>query len=263
MPDDDILEVEHGAITVLTMNRPERHNAINTALGDRLVEEFTRAGRNPEVKAIILRGAGPSFCSGDDRTEGAGGSIPDFPWTNPYHSEHIEPFAVFRHGYFQLISLIRRVPQPVIAQIHGYCMGSGADLMLAADFAIADPDAKIHFIFGARGIGPAGTALLPRYVGLKQTMRLLFDSEPVSPEEAVRLGLITRVATPGNTEEEVRRLAQGLAELGRSHYGYMGMVKEAVNRAAYPNLDEDVRTQILTTRLADFFRMSHPAPAES
>src|SRR5215211_7622984 len=194
MSSDEILLVEPGPITSITLNRPERHNALNTAMGDKLMEALTTAGRSPDVKVVVLRGAGPSFCSGDDRTEGGSGRIDDFPWENPYHSPHVEPFGVHRHGYFQLMGLIRRIPQPVIAQVHGFCMGSAVDLMLAADFAIADRDAKIQLLFGARGIGPAGTVFLPRYVGLKRTMQLLFDSEYLSAQDARDLGLITAVA---------------------------------------------------------------------
>jgi enoyl-CoA hydratase/carnithine racemase len=259
MPSDNILLVESGPITWLTLNRPERHNALNTELGDRLMDALTAAGRSPDVKVIVLRGAGPSFCSGDDRSEGAGGRIPDFPWDNPYHSPHVEPFAVHRHGYFQLMGLLRRLPQPVIAQVHGYCMGSAVDLMLAADFAIADEEAKIHLVFGHRGIGPAGTVFLPRYVGLKRAMQLLFAPDFLSAEDACRLGLITEVAPPGELDANVTALAERMLALGRQSYGYFGLVKEAVNRAIFASLDEDVRTQVLMTRLSDFFRAGHPA----
>jgi enoyl-CoA hydratase/carnithine racemase len=261
MSSDGILLLEPGPITWITLNRPERHNALNTAMGDRLVEALTTAGRSPDVKVVVLRGAGPSFCSGDDRTEGAGGRIADFPWDNPYHSPHVEPFGVHRHGYFQLMGLIRRIPQPVIAQVHGYCMGSAVDLMLAADFAVADRDAKIRLVFGDRGIGPAGTVFLPRYVGLKRTMQLLFDSEFLSAEDAHALGLITAIAETDEIDREVRALAERMLTLGQRTYGYFGLVKEAVNRAIFSSLDEDVRMQVLMTRLSDFFRLAHPAEA--
>jgi 2-(1,2-epoxy-1,2-dihydrophenyl)acetyl-CoA isomerase len=251
--------VDEGPITTITMNRPERHNAINTEAGDELVDAFTRAGRSPAVKVIVLSGAGRSFCSGDDRSEGAGGQIPDFPWKNPYHSPDIEPFAVYRHGYFQLLSIIRRVPQLVIARIQGYCVGSGIDLMLAADFAIADREARIQPIFGARGIGPAGTVYLPKYVGLKRSMDLLFNPKPISGVDAEQLGLVTKAVELDELDREVDALAQRLLATGEQYYGYFGSVKEAVNRSIFPALDEDVRAQVLSTRLSDFFRFTHPA----
>jgi enoyl-CoA hydratase/carnithine racemase len=246
------LLVEEGPVTWLTLNRPERHNAIDTALGDELVEVVTRVGRTPSVKVVVLRGAGRSFCSGDDVSEGAGGRIPDYPWENPYHAPHVEAFGVQRHGYFQLQSLLRRIPQAVICQVQGYCMGSGFDLVLAADFAIADPETKFRFVINA-------TAFLPRYVGLKHSMRLLFSEGFTSAQEAAGLGLITAVAQAGQLEADVRQLAERLADAGEQRYGYMGVVKESVNRALYSTLDEDLRMQLLATRLSDFYRLTHPA----
>jgi enoyl-CoA hydratase/carnithine racemase len=247
---------DRGPVVHVTMNRPERHNAINTEMGDELVDTFTRLGRDPRRKVIVLKGAGASFCSGDDRTEGAGGRIPDFPWDNPYHSHHVEPFGVMRHGYFQLIGLIRRVPQIVIAQVHGYVMGSGFDLMLAADFAIAQADARLHIVFGARAI-TGGTALLPKLLPLKQAMEVMFAKEPMSAERAVELGLINRVSAPDRIEQDVQELADYIASIGEQAYGYLGLVKEAFNRSALGPIEEDVRSQILYTRLADYYRQTH------
>ena len=158
---EDVLLVDPGPITRLTLNRPRAHNAIDTDLGDRLLAALLTVGRNPEVKVIILRGSGRSFCSGDDRNEGP-----------LYHNDDIEAVGLEAHGYYQLMKAIRRVPQAVIAQVHGYCLGSGMDLLLAADFAVADPEAQLGMVFGARGI-MGGSVFLPRYVGLKQANRLL------------------------------------------------------------------------------------------
>ncbi|MXY86659.1 MAG: enoyl-CoA hydratase/isomerase family protein, partial [Chloroflexi bacterium] len=181
------LIVEDGPVTRLTINRPERHNAINTEVGDAIVDVVNRVGRDPSVYVLVLAGEGRSFCSGDDVSEGAEGSISDYPWQNPYHALHIAPFNLERHPYFRLQSLLRRIPQMVIAQVQGYCMGSGFDLMLASDYAIADPDAKLRFVIPA-------TAFLPKYVGLKQATRLILDDQFISGTEAAELGLVTRVA---------------------------------------------------------------------
>lgn len=77
------LIVEDGPVTRLTINRPERHNAINTEVGDAMVEIVNRVGRDPSVQVLVLAGEGRSFCSGDDVSEGAEGGIPDYPWKNP------------------------------------------------------------------------------------------------------------------------------------------------------------------------------------
>ncbi|MCY3572185.1 MAG: enoyl-CoA hydratase/isomerase family protein [Chloroflexi bacterium] len=241
------LIVEDGPVTRLTINRPERHNAINTEVGDAIVDVVNRVGRDPSVYVLVLAGEGRSFCSGDDVSEGAEGSISDYPWQNPYHALHIAPFNLERHPYFRLQSLLRRIPQMVIAQVQGYCMGSGFDLMLASDYAIADPDAKLRFVIPA-------TAFLPKYVGLKQATRLILDDQFISGTEAAELGLVTRVAEPGRLREEVDELANRLAAIGRERHGYLGVVKEAINRSLWPHLDDDLRMQLISHRMSDLYR---------
>jgi len=241
------LIVEDGPVTRLTINRPERHNAINTEVGDAIVDVVNRVGRDPSVYVLVLAGEGRSFCSGDDVSEGAEGSISDYPWQNPYHALHIAPFNLERHPDIRLQSVLRRIPQMVSAQVQGYCMGSGFDLMLASDYAIADPDAKLRFVIPA-------TAFLPKYVGLKQATRLILDDQFISGTEAAELGLVTRVAEPGRLREEVDELANRLAAIGRERHGYLGVVKEAINRSLWPHLDDDLRMQLISHRMSDLYR---------
>ncbi len=247
---DNELIVEDGPITRLTINRPERHNAINTEVGDAIVDVVNRVGRDPAVHVLILAGAGRSFCSGDDVSEGSEGSIPDYPWKNPYHAPFVAPFNLERHPYFRLQSLLRRIPQMVIAQVQGYCMGSGFDLMLACDYALADPEAKLRMVIQA-------TAFLPKYVGLKHATRLILDDQFISAEEAAALGLITKVAAPGQLRAEVDELAARLSTIGQTRHGYFGTVKEALNRSLWPQLDDDLRMQLIGHRMSDLYRL-HP-----
>ena len=195
-------------------------------------------------------------CSGDDTTEGSGFRIPDYPWDNPYHQPYIAPFNLGRHPYFQLQTLLRRIPQPVIAEVHGYCMGSGFDLILASDFAIADPDSQLQLVIGA-------TAFLPKYVGLKHAWRLIVDDGFTSAQEAADLGLITKVAAPGALEEEVSALAERLAEIGRTRHGYLGVLKESLNRSFLPALDDDLRMQLIGHRMSDLYRLHPFEPADA
>jgi 2-(1,2-epoxy-1,2-dihydrophenyl)acetyl-CoA isomerase len=238
--------VEPGVITRITLNRPERHNALDTEGGDVIVDAIRVAGRDPSVKVIILKGNGPSFSSGDDRSEGAA-----------YHNPEIEAIGLVRHPYFQLVSLIRQVPKAVIAQVHGYCLAAGMDVMLACDFAYADPDAKFGMLFGHMGL-PCGAVFLPKYLGLKRANRLLFFHEHVSAQEAYELGLITKVAEPGRLKEEVEALAEQIVGEQSRRYAHFGLLKESVNRALFSTLEEDVRQQALMTRLQDFYNLTHP-----
>ncbi len=244
------LIIEDGPVTRLTINRPERHNAINTEVGDAMVDLVNRVGRDPSVQVLVLAGQGRSFCSGDDVSEGGDASIPDYAWKNPYHAPHIAAFNLERHPYFRLQSLLRRIPQMVIAQVQGYCMGSGFDLMLASDYAIADPEAKLRMVIGA-------TAFLPKYVGLKHATRLIMDDGFISANEAAELGLVTKVAAPGALAEEVTELAQRLAQIGQERHGYLGVIKESINRSLWPQLDDDLRMQLIGHRMGDLYRL-HP-----
>ena len=249
------LLVEQGPITRVTMNRPEVMNAFSTDFGDQILDALTEAGRDPDCKVVILSGAGRSFSSGDDIKEGTrlGVTIEG----GLYHNMHLESFGVERHPYFQLPARIRRIPKPVIAQVQGYCLAAAMDVMLACDFAIVDPQARLGMLFGDRGI-MGGTVFLPRYVGMKVANRLMFTKEFLDPAEAERLGLITKVAAPGALEEEVEAMAQYLLERGERFYAYFGLVKDTVNRNLWPTLEEDVRQQVTMTRLRDFFRQTHP-----
>ena len=244
------LIIEDGPVTRLTINRPERHNAINTEVGDAMVDLVNRVGRDPSVQVLVLAGQGRSFCSGDDVSEGGDATIPDYAWKNPYHAPHIAAFNLERHPYFRLQSLLRRIPQMVIAQVQGYCMGSGFDLMLASDYAIADPEAKLRMVIGA-------TAFLPKYVGLKHATRLIMDDGFISANEAAELGLVTKVAAPGALAEEVTELAQRLAQIGQERHGYLGVIKESINRSLWPQLDDDLRMQLIGHRMGDLYRL-HP-----
>ena len=163
----------------------------------------------PPCRSSILAGKGRSFCSGDDVSEGGDARIPDYPWQNPYHAPHIAAFNLERHPYFRLQSLLRRIPQMVIAQVQGYCMGSGFDLMLASDYAIADPDARLRMVIGA-------TAFLPKYVGLKHATRLIMDDGFISAEEAAEPGTWSRASPlPARSPTRSPRLPSDSQTSGR------------------------------------------------
>jgi enoyl-CoA hydratase/carnithine racemase len=225
----DSLLVERGPITRLTLNRPEKLNALNRELGDRLIDTLTAEGLRPEVRVLVIAGAGRAFCAGDDISGGsASNSTVD-------RSEPLT-YATLTH-YYRFQHALRRVPKPVIAQVHGYCLGAGMDIVLGADYAVVDAEAKLGLVFAKRAIA-AGMVLLPRYVGLKHATRLLFEADTFSAAEALELGLISCVAEPGELEGSVNELASRLAEGPTRVYGY---IKEGLNRAYFAGLEDDLR----------------------
>lgn len=224
----DVLKVETGPITRLILNRPEKLNALNRELGNALVEALLREGLRPEVRVLVIAGAGRAFCAGDDIS---GSDAPD-----GYDRSEPLTYATLTH-YYRLLYVLRRVPKPVIAQVHGFCLGAGTDIVLGSDYAVVDPDAKLGLVFVKRAFA-AGMVLLPRHVGLKQATRLLFEGDMISPHEALALGLISKVAEPGKLEVEVQELASRLAAGPTRTYG---LIKEGLNRAFFPELEEQLR----------------------
>ena len=225
---NDVLCIERGPVTTLTLNRPEKLNALNRELGDRLIEALRVEGLRPETRVIVIAGAGRAFCAGDD----VSGSNP----TEEYDRTEPMTYATLTH-YYRFQSALRRVPKPVIARIHGFCLGAGMDIVCGSDYAVVDAEAKLGFVFARRAIA-AGMVLLPRHVGLKHATRLLYEAEIFSPDEALGLGLISKVAKPGTLDDEVAALAERLATGPTRTYGN---IKEGLNRAYFPMMDEDLR----------------------
>mgnify|MGYP000383289824 CR=1 FL=1 len=224
----DVLKVESGPVTRLTLNRPEKLNALNRELGNALIEALLREELRPEVRVLVIAGAGRAFCAGDDIS---GSDAPDgYDRTEPL------TYATLTH-YYRIQYALRRVPKPVVAQVHGYCLGAGMDIVLGSDYAIVDPDAKLGLVFVKRAIA-AGMVLLPGHVGLKQATRLLFEGDTISAHEALALGLISKVAEAGKLEAEVQELADRLAEGPTRTYG---LIKEGLNRAFFSGLEEQLR----------------------
>jgi enoyl-CoA hydratase/carnithine racemase len=240
--DGEVLLVERGPITRITLNRPEKLNALNAELGNALIDTLACEGLRPEVRVIVVAGAGRAFCAGDD----VSGIRPDDGF------DRSEPltYASLVH-YYRMQSAIRHVPKPVIAQVHGYCLGAGMDIVLASDYAVVDAGATLGLVFAKRAIA-AGMVLLPRHVGPKQATRLLFEGEKFSPSEALELGLISHVAEAGALERTVQDLAERLADGPTRTYGH---IKEGLNRAYYPGIEDELRfmafMQNFATRTSD------------
>jgi 2-(1,2-epoxy-1,2-dihydrophenyl)acetyl-CoA isomerase len=234
----EALLIEHGPITRLTLNRPEKLNALNHDLGRRLIDVLEQEGVHPDVRVIVIAGAGRAFCAGDDvsgaRVENAA-------------LNRSEPLTAATIGhYWHIQRALRRTAKPIIAQIHGNCLGAGMDIALAADYAVADTDATLGLVFAKRAIA-AGMVLLPRHVGLKQATRLLYGGQTFSATEALSLGLISQVSERGMLEADVNALAAQLADGPTRTYG---LIKEGLNRAYWPALEEELRSEAFMQSLA-------------
>lgn len=192
-------------IAKLTLNRPDRLNSLNTQLITELYEGLEESRKNPQVRAIILTGAGRGFCSGADTSDLGSKSV----------EGGAEDFGIRMERYSRVIKALRDIEKPVIASVNGPAVAAGMNLALACDIRIASDRARFGETFVRVGLSPdcGGGYLLWRLVGLSKATELMFTGEIVSAEEAQRIGLVNKVVPHEELEkatmEFARRMAKG------------------------------------------------------
>ena len=187
-----------GPMALVTINRPEKHNAISLDTLRELQEAVAEAGADDAVKVITVTGAGGrAFASGSDLSE-----VVDRDFRKA-----LEPIV---QG---LAEQLERTPKPTIAAIDGICMGGGLEVALGCDLRIATPNSRFATPEGKLGIIPGGgaTARLPRIVGKGWAMEMMLMGEPIDAERALSIGLVTRVVAKDELLPEARRMAGHLA----------------------------------------------------
>jgi enoyl-CoA hydratase/carnithine racemase len=221
-----LYEVKDG-IATLTLNRPERLNALGGTLRQDLHDAVTRAGADPEVRVMVVTGAGKGFCSGGDVK--AMGEAKAGQRERPL-LEKIAP------GRDRTLLAMREAPQPIIAAVNGAAAGAGMNLALGCDLRIASTNAKFTQAFVKRGLHPdwGGTYFLPRVVGMAKACEMIFTGEVIDAAEALRLGIVSRVVAP----EELLPTAYDLAR--RIAAGPPVAIRLA-KRSLYANEDLDLR----------------------
>jgi len=191
---------DSGLVTV-TLNRPERRNALTFDTYRQLCDFFATEQRRDDTRVVMLTGEGAGFCSGGDVHEIIG-ALRDAP---------MRKVLEFAWMTGELVKNIREFDRPVIAAVNGTCVGAGAVIALACDFRVLAEQASMGFIFtkvGLAGSDMGAAYLLPRVVGMARATEILMLGEPVSSEAALQMGLVNEVATA----EEVVPAATALAE---------------------------------------------------
>lgn len=179
--------VDH--VATVTLSRPEKHNALDPEMFEAITGAAEQVAAMPGVRAVVLHGAGPSFCSGIDLAslmsagDGLDGLLVELDGEVPNRFQQVA------YGWLAL-------PVPVIAAIHGNCLGGGLQIALAADIRIATPDARLSVMEVKWGLVPdmSLTQTLPRLVGVDVAKELTYTSRVFSGEEALALGVVTRLA---------------------------------------------------------------------
>lgn len=214
------------SVVTLTLNRPERLNALTFQVYEELRDTFRALDSADGVRAVMITGAGRAFCSGGDVEDIIGRLF----------ERDAHGLLAFTRLTCDLILAIRQCRRPVVAALNGTVAGAGAVIAAACDFRIAAESAKIAFLFTRVGLSGAdmGAAwLLPRLVGLSQATELLMTGEFIDAKRAHAIGLYHRVVAQDQVLVEARMLAERLA---RGPSVALGVTKDALNREASMDL---------------------------
>lgn len=206
---EQLIYASEGPVATLTLNRPERMNALTKVLEAELRSAIEQAGRDPAIRAIVLTGAGRAFCAGMDMEELEVLPPEDIraeQWMRPYDMNR-RPDYQTRYSYFPA------APKPVVSAINGAAAGLGLVMALYSDFRIASSRAVFATAFAKRGlIAEHGIAwMLPRVVGHAHATDLLLTSRKVEAAEALAMGLVHRVVAPEDLASTAQALALSLA----------------------------------------------------
>ena len=243
-PSTFIFEQTPDGIATITLNRPDRLNALTFEVYRELSDVFAALRHEQDVRVVVITGAGRGFCSGGDVHDIIG----------ELFDRDMEGLLEFTRMTCELVSNIRTLPLPVIASLNGTTAGAGACIALASDIRLASEAAKIAFLFvkvGLSGADMGAAYLLPRIVGLSKATELLFTGDFVSAIEAERIGLYNKVVPAEQLVETTARFAEALA---RGPAFAIAKTKEMLNRELHMNLE----TALESEAQAQAICMQHP-----
>ncbi|WP_051218405.1 enoyl-CoA hydratase/isomerase family protein [Nocardioides insulae] len=198
-----VLLERRGAVAEVTLNRPDQHNALDVALKERLVDVLADLADDVSVRAVVLTGAGRSFCVGQDLGEHA----------HLLHSDPATAFGTVGAHYSPIVSALATMPKPVIAAVNGTCVGAGLGFALACDLRVFAEGGKLGTAFSGIGLtADSGlSATLVQAVGRARAAELLLLGPMFSTEDAVAWGVAGRIVSPDEVLGTARELADRLA----------------------------------------------------
>jgi 2-(1,2-epoxy-1,2-dihydrophenyl)acetyl-CoA isomerase len=260
MTEQSILWEVVDGVARLTINRPERRNAIDPASREVLLERLAEARSNPEVRALLLTGAGGSFCTGADLMPAPGSpAAPAASATEPSSDgpPRIDIRAAaeaLRGGAQRLMRALWELDKPTVAAVDGPAAGLGAHLALACDLVIMAEGARLIEVFARRGLvlDAMGAYLLPRLVGLGRAKQIVFFADDIHADQALTWGLAQHVVPADRLAEESMAWASRLA---KGPTRALGMSKQLLNRSLESSLDQSLYDEAMAvaanTQFAD------------
>ena len=229
MEETPVLAALDGGVFTLTLNRPQRLNAMSNALIEAMIRELARAKDDPAIRAVLLTGTGRGFCAGADL---AGGGTID-PNGAPDLGVNMDRL------FNPMIRAMRALPKPIVGAINGVAAGGGANLALACDIRIAARSARFDQAFVRISLIPdlGGTYFLPHNVGDARARALAMLGTSVPAEEATRMGMVWQVVDDAALMDEAAKVARRLASGPTLSYA---AIKNAMNAAATNTLDQQL-----------------------
>lgn len=224
---DMVLQKLEGGLLTITMNRPERKNALNPEMVAGLVEAARRAADDPEVRAVLFKGAGGSFCVGGDVKSMAAGRAP-----LPFEVK----MANLRRG-MEVSRILHQMPKPVVAQLDGAAAGAGLSMALSCDLRIASESCKITTAFAKVGFSGdyGGTYFITQLLGSARARELYLMSPVLTAKEAHAIGMVTKVVPDAEINAAAHELALSLAQGPSIALGY---IKRNINNAEHLPLED-------------------------
>lgn len=224
-----VLFVIKNSVAVITLNRPEKYNAINRQMALLLQNMLDECAADKNVRAIYLTGSGKAFCAGQDLSELTGDDPPGFEMILAQH-------------YNPIINKIRAIDKPVVCAVNGVAAGAGANIALCCDVVVAATSATFIQAFSKIGLIPdsGGTFILPRLIGFQKASALMMLGDKVTATEAERIGMIYKIIGDENFEADSFAIAATLAGLPTLGLAY---TKQALNASLTNTLQQQLQKE--------------------
>jgi enoyl-CoA hydratase/carnithine racemase len=247
-PEHFLWQLDDNGVATVTLNRPERKNPLTFESYAELRDMFRSLVDNPDVKVVIITGAGDNFCSGGDVHEIIG----------PLTKMDDDGLLEFTQMTGDLIKAIRNCPQPIICAIDGVCAGAGAAIAMAADLRFGTPRARTAYLFvrvGLAGADMGACAILPRIIGQGRASELLFTGRSMSADEGERWGFFNALVEPEDLMPTALEMGARLA--AGPNYAH-GVTKQQLNAEWDMSIDDaidaEARVQAICMKTNDFKR---------
>jgi enoyl-CoA hydratase/carnithine racemase len=228
----NILFSMEAGIATITLNRPKEMNSLNLEIIEDLNNAMDECANNKDIRVVVVTGNGKVFSAGDDI------KIMDMVTGK---SEQEVADIIEKEGYPSLIKKIMSLKKPVIASINGICYGAAGELALACDYIIASDKASFGQLYIKLGL-IGNTYLLPRYVGVKKALDLIWTGKIIEANEALQLGMVNEVVAAESLQEAVQKKAKKLSKGPTVAYG---LAKKAIYESISLNLEEGLK--LMTT----------------